>query len=42
MVLKFYKDALTIDKENSNSKWQDAIDLEIDQIKEYEVFQDLG
>ena len=23
-------------------KWQDAIDLEIDPIKEYEVFQDLG
>ena len=40
-VPKDYKDALRIDKENDNTKWQDAIDLELDQIKEYKVFQHL-
>ena len=29
-VQKNYKDALRIDKENSNTRWQDAIDLELD------------
>ena len=41
-VLRDYKDALRIDKQNGNSKWQEAIDLELDQIKEYQVFKDMG
>ena len=28
-----------IDKENGNTKWQDAIDIDLDQIKEYKVFK---
>ena len=28
--------------ENGNHKWQDAMDVEIAQIKEYEVFKDCG
>ena len=39
---KDYNDALRIDNENGNTKRQDAIDLELDQIKEYRVSQDLG
>ena len=27
---------------NGNKKWKDAIDLEIEQIKEYQVFKDYG
>ena len=33
MDLKF-QGTTRIDKENGNTKWQDAIDLELDQIKE--------
>ena len=28
--------------QNGNNKWKDAIDLEIEQIKEYQVFKDYG
>ena len=41
-VPKDFKDALRIDKENGNTKWQHAIDQALDQIKERKVFQDLG
>ena len=27
---------------NGNNKWKEAIDLEIEQIKEYQVFKDFG
>ena len=33
---------LQLDVQNSNTKWKDAIDLEIEQIKEYQVFKDHG
>ena len=31
-----------IDKANNNRRWQDAIDLEIGQLQDYETFQDKG
>ena len=37
-----YTHALQLDIQNGNNKWKDAIDLEIDQIKEYQVFKDFG
>ena len=41
-VLKEYNDAIRLDKENSNTHWQDAMDLELTQIHEYKVFKDTG
>ena len=41
-VPRYYKDALRIDAANSNTRWQGVIDLELDQIKAYGVFKDLG
>ena len=41
-VLKDYNDAIRLDKENSNTHWQDAMDLELTQIHEYKVFKDTG
>ena len=39
-VPKDYNDAIRLDKENSNTHWQDAMDLELTQIHEYKVFMD--
>ena len=39
-VPKDYNDAIRLDKENSNTHWQDAMDLELTQIHEYKVFND--
>ena len=39
---KDYKQALQLDEQNDNSKWYNATKLEMDQINEYEVFQDHG
>ena len=41
-VPKDYNDAIRLDKENSNTHWQDAMDLELTQIHEYTVFKDTG
>ena len=41
-VPKDYNDAIRLDKESSNTHWQDAIDLELTQIHEYKVFKDTG
>ena len=41
-VPRNYEDALRLDMENGNHKWQDAMDVEMAQIKEYEVFKDCG
>ena len=41
-VPKNYNDAIRLDKENSNTHWQDAMDLELTQIHEYKVFKDTG
>ena len=40
--LRDYAHALQLDNQNGNNKWKDAIDLEIEQIKEYQVFKDDG
>ena len=39
---KDYNDAMRLDKENGNTHWQDAMDLELTQIHEYKVFKDTG
>ena len=41
-VPRDYAHALQHDIQNGNNKWNDAIDLEIEQIKEYQVFKDYG
>ena len=41
-VPRDYAHALQLDIQNGNNKWKDAIDLEIEQIKEYQVFKDYG
>ena len=41
-VPKDYNDAMRLDKENGNTHWQDAMDLEVTQIHEYKVFKDTG
>ena len=42
LIPKDYKQALQLDEQNGNSKWQDATKLEMDQVNEYKVFQDHG
>ena len=39
-VPKDFNDAIRLDKENSNTHWQDAMDLELTQIHEYKVLKD--
>ena len=41
-VPRDYNDAMRLDKENGNTPWQDAMDLELTQIHEYKVFRDTG
>ena len=41
-VPKDYNDAIRLDKENINTHWQDAMDLELTQIHEYKVSKDTG
>ena len=37
-----YKHAKELDKKNGNTKWQDATDLELQQLDTYKVFNNLG
>ena len=39
---EYAQHALQLDIHNGNNKWKEAIDLEIEQIKEYQVFTDVG
>ena len=41
-VPRDYAHGLQLDIHNGNNKWKEAIDLEIEQIKEYQVFTDVG
>ena len=41
-VSRDYAHALQLDIHNGNNKWKEAIDLKIEQIKEYQVFKDSG
>ena len=36
------EEAIEIDKENGNTRWQESIALELSQIQEYKTFKDLG
>ena len=42
VVPRDYAHALHLDIHNGNNKWKEAIDLEIEQINEYQVFTDVG
>jgi hypothetical protein len=42
LVPKNRKEALAIDDENGNKKWQKSMDVEINQIDECNTFHDLG
>jgi len=42
LVPRNYEQALELDAENGNTKWQDCTSLELDQIDEYETFIDKG
>ena len=37
-----YKEAVSLDNANGNTLWQDAVALELSQVKEYEAFKPLG
>ena len=41
-IPRTYEQAVQFDKRNGNTKWQDASQLELNQINEYEVFIDAG
>jgi hypothetical protein len=41
-VPRNYKEALKIDAENGDTQWTQAIQAELQQINEYDTFQDLG
>ena len=41
-VPKNYQDAIRLDERHGNTKWQDATDLEMTQLHEYNTFKDLG
>ena len=41
-VPRNHKEAVELDNKNGNRKWQDAEDLELDQLDEYETFNDIG
>ena len=36
------KEAIELDKENGNTKWQDSMALELAQLQEYKTFKDFG
>ena len=41
-IPKDYADAIRLDRLHGNTKWQDCTKLEMDQLKEYKVFVDMG
>lgn len=41
-VPRNYQQALDLDKENGNTKWQDAVAMEMNQVNEYDTFIDKG
>ena len=41
-VPRSVKEAIELDKQNGNNKWQEAMTLELDQLQEYNTFRDLG
>lgn len=41
-IPRTYEQGVRFDERNGNTKWQDAIELELQQINEYETFKDVG
>ena len=41
-VPRNYEEAVTLDKQHGNTKWQDATELELSQIQSYKTFKDFG
>ena len=41
-VPRDYAEAVNLDKQNGNTRWQDATELELSQIQSYETFKDHG
>ena len=41
-IVQTFKQAMCFHERNGNTKWQDAIALELQQINEYETFTDAG
>ena len=41
-IPKTHNQAMAFDKENGNNKWQEAEELELTQIDQYDSFKDLG
>ena len=41
-VPRHHAQAMDIDKQNGNNKWLDSERIELNQIDEYEAFQDMG
>ncbi len=41
-IPKDYLDAVRLDEQNNNTRWQDSVDIEMDQIHSYDTFRDLG
>ena len=39
LIPRNYMEAMQFDKEHNNSKWHDAIKLEMESMKAYEVFK---
>ncbi|KAL7570793.1 hypothetical protein ACA910_014422 [Epithemia clementina (nom. ined.)] len=37
-----YEEAMELDRKNGNTKWKEAIDLELKQIDDYQTFKDVG
>ncbi|KAL7570791.1 hypothetical protein ACA910_014420 [Epithemia clementina (nom. ined.)] len=37
-----YEEAMELDRKNGNTKWKEAIDLELKQIDDYQTFKDIG
>ena len=40
LIPKNYMDAMQFDSENKNSKWYDAIKMEMESMREYKVFKE--
>ena len=41
-VPRDYKEALLLDEQNGNTKWQDCTALEMQQLRDYQTFIDKG
>ena len=41
-IPRSYQEAIELDKANGNTLWRDALKKEMDQIKEYQTFKDMG